>query len=55
MRETEVLAAKDGLNPHLAAARVKEGGREWEVTIIKHLLCCQTLLNTFNDHEVTST
>lgn len=50
MLETEVLAAKDGLNPHQS----KREGERWEVMFIKHLLCYQTLLNIFSDHEVTS-
>lgn len=51
MPETE-----DGLNS-LAAAKVKEGGKKMGPNMfmfIKYLLCCQTLFNSFSDHEGTS-
>ena len=32
----------------------KREEKRWEITFIEHLLCYQTLLNSFNTHEVTS-
>lgn len=50
MPETE-----GGLNSCLAAAKVKKGGKEMGSNVFfEHLLCCQTPLNSFSDHQVTS-